>query len=443
MPDPFTLIGFIFILGALIFIHESGHYFMAKALGIRVEVFSLGFGPKLLRFTKGGTEYCISALPVGGYVKMMGENPDESLRGSPEEFQSRGRLERFGVLVMGALLNIVLAVVLMAGLFMHGVPEPLYLVSPPVVGSLDPNGAAIEAGVQLQDELVAINGELVPTWRDMHVLIALNPGRTLNLRIRRQGQVLDIPVTVRTTERDRIGMIGIGPSYRIEIAKVDSGGAADRAGIRPGDTLMAAGGIDLMGQAGYEALVAQLAASAGKPLALRVQRGAETIDLDVVPTERKDDAGVKGDLEATLSLPMGLRKHGPVEAMGESVKHNWESAGVLFLTLKKLVAGQISPRTLSGPIEIYRLTGESLRGGWIAYVNLMALISLQLGIINLLPIPVLDGGHIFILLVEGIIRRDLSMKIKERVLQFGFILLLLIMGGVIYMDLYKYINFGG
>src|SRR5262249_20120909 len=122
IPDPITLLGFIFILGALIFIHESGHYFMAKALGIRVEVFSLGFGPKLLRFQKGGTEYCISALPVGGYVKMLGENPDESQRGSPDEFQSRSKGARLAVLVMGAALNIVLAVVLMSGLYMHGVP---------------------------------------------------------------------------------------------------------------------------------------------------------------------------------------------------------------------------------------------------------------------------------------------------------------------------------
>src|SRR5262245_40421023 len=139
MPDPLTLIAFAFILGAVIFIHESGHYFVAKALGIRVEVFSLGFGPKLLRWARGGTEYCISAIPLGGYVKMLGENPDESLRGTPEEFLSRKKIERFFVLVMGATLNIVLAIVLTAGINMHGVPQPVYISQPPIIGGLDPN----------------------------------------------------------------------------------------------------------------------------------------------------------------------------------------------------------------------------------------------------------------------------------------------------------------
>jgi regulator of sigma E protease len=435
--DPITLVAFIFILGALIFIHESGHYFVAKALGIKVEVFSLGFGPKLLRFQKGGTEYCISLLPVGGYVKMLGENPDESLRGSREEFQSRSKFERFLVLVMGASLNIVLAVVLTAGIYMHGVPEPLYLTNPPVVGGLDPNAAAAAAGLQVKDEIVAIDGQKTPTWRELQLAVALNPHKTLDFAIRRDGETIHIPITVRATEREQIGIIGIGPYNQMVVSAVEAGGAAEKAGIRPGDILAEVDGEPLFGAAGYDIFVSKVSASIGTPVPFVIEREGTRVPLDVIPQEKVEGGQTRGYVGVSLTQPMGTRQYGPLEAVVEGVRHNWQQASVLFLTLKKLVTGQLSPRTLSGPIDIYRLTGESLRGGFIYYISFMALVSLQLGIINLLPIPILDGGHIFILMVEGLIRRDLSMKIKERVMQFGFILLLLIMGSVLYMDVYK------
>lgn len=438
MPDPLTLLGFIFILGALIFIHESGHYMVAKALGIKVEVFSLGFGPKLLSFTRGGTEYCISALPLGGYVKMLGENPDEALQGSKEEFLSRTKFERFLVLVMGATLNIVLAVVLTTGNYMHGVPEPLYLTQPPVVGGLDPSAGAAQAGLQVRDEILEVDHEPVPTWRDLQLQVALNPDKRVDFLIRRDGKEMTVPVSIGATERERIGVIGIGPYSPLSVAKVEEGSAAEEAGIRKGDLLVKLKGQELYGRVGYDRFLEILAGSAGKPIAVNLLRDGQPVELQVTPREVTGDNGqVKGYLGVQISEPMGLRQYGPIDAAVEAVKVNWRQAGVLFLTLEKLVSGQLSPRTLSGPIDIYRLTGESLRGGWVVYLTFMAIVSLQLGIINLLPIPILDGGHIFILFVEGILRRDLSMKIKERVMQFGFILLLLIMGGVLYLDVYK------
>jgi len=437
MPDLLTLAAFAFILGTLIFIHESGHYFVAKSLGIKVEVFSLGFGPKLLRYERGGTEYCISAIPLGGYVKMLGENPDEALRGTREEFLSRSKFERFLVLVMGASLNIVLAVALTAGIYTYGVPEPKFLSEPAVVGALDPNGAAAEAGLEPKDEIVAIGGEKVPTWRDMQLKVALNPGVTLPFEIRRNGRDLTVPVRIHETERERIGRIGIDPYSRLSVGTVEKGSAAEQGGLQPGDLLMRVDGQELLGRADYETFLKIIARSAGKPVEFVVERNGRPVDLTVTPAEVKADNGTKGYVGVSISEPLGMRQYGVFEAIAQSVRSNAQQAGVLFLTLKKLVVGQLSTRTLSGPIDIYRLTGESLRGGWVYYLSFMALVSLQLGIINLLPIPILDGGHIFILLVEGVIRRDLSMKIKERVMQFGFILLLLIMGLVISQDVYK------
>ncbi len=432
MFDPLNLIGFIFVLGVLIFIHESGHYMVAKALGIKVEVFSLGFGPKILKFVRGGTEYCISALPLGGYVKMLGENPDEDLRGSREEFLSRSKFERFLVLVMGATLNIVLAIVLTAGIFMHGVPEPVYLSGPALIGSLDPDMAAARAGLRPEDEIVRIGDAPVATWRDLHLHVALNPDRVVDFEVRRDGGTLTIPVHVGVTEREKIGIIGVGPLTPITVVRVDEGGPAAKAGLQEGDLLMGFEGEPLFGPDGD--LSDRLARiEAGGTISLGIERNGEarTVSLTAESIEGKPGLGMGLGFQTTI------RRYGIVDAVAESVRTSWQQAGVLFVTLKKLVAGQLSPRTLSGPIEIYRLTGESLRSGWLSFVSLMALISLQLGIINLLPIPILDGGHIFILTVEGIMRRDLSLRIKERVMQFGFILLLIIMGGVIYLDVVK------
>jgi len=432
MPDPLNLFGFLFVLGVLIFIHESGHYMVAKALGIRVEVFSLGFGPKLLRFVRGGTEYCISALPLGGYVKMLGENPDEELRGSREEFLSRTKFERFLVLVMGASLNIVLAVVLTAGIYMHGVPEPVYLTGPAVIGSLETGMAASEAGLGVGDEIVSIGGSPIPTWRDLQLQVALNPGQQVDFQIVRDGESITLPVTVGTTDRDKIGVIGVGPLTPVVLVRVDPDGPAANAGLIAGDILTRFAGEELYGPA--QDLSSRLRAIApGDRVAIEVERDGNPVSVLLAAGEREGGP----DLGMGLGYQTYVRRYGLIDAAVESARSSWQQAGVLFLTLRKLVAGQLSPRTLSGPIEIYRLTGESLRSGWLPFIGLMSLISLQLGIINLLPIPILDGGHIFILFVEGIIGRDLSMRIKERVMQFGFILLLLIMGGVIYLDVMK------
>lgn len=437
MPDPTTLIAAMFILGVLIFIHESGHYAVAKALGIRVEVFSLGFGPKLLKFRRGDTEYCLSAIPLGGYVKMLGENPDEPLSGKNEEFLSRSKFERFLVLVMGASLNIVLAIALTAAVNMHGAPEPLFLGEAPVVGGLAKDGAGAEAGLRVNDEILEVDGKEVPTWRDLQIQIALNPHKTVQMKLRRDGSEMTLPVRVRATAREQIGIIGIGPKSELVISQVEQGGAAEKAGVRPNDHLVAVDGIEIHGQAGYEVFVERLSAAIGEPVRFTLRRDGATIDLPVVPMARETDGRRRGYVGVGFTEPMGIRKYGPIEAVVASVDQNWRQAGLLFVTLKKLVTLELSPRTLSGPIDIYRLTGESLKEGWVYYVSFMSLVSLQLGIINLLPIPILDGGHIFILLIEGLIRRDLSMRLKERVMQFGFILLLLIMGGVLSLDVYK------
>ncbi len=431
MPDPSSILGFVWIVlagcvlvGILVFIHESGHYAVAKLLGIKIEVFSLGFGPKLLRINKGGTEYCISGIPLGGYVKMLGENPDEKLQGGREEFLSRSKFERFLVLVTGATLNIILAIAITAGVFMHGVPAAQFLCEPPTMGGLDPNAAAAAAGLQVGDEILKVGDRPVSTWRELQLQVALVPNKTIDFEIRRDGRVLTIPIAVGATKKEGYGFIGIGASTLLSIEEVASGSPADRAGVRAGDLIEATE---------WDRMARVFSESPAGPVGFRVKRGEQHLDLEF-PALTADDLLEPG---IAAAYPTRIRRHGPLEALRESLKQNWSQTGALFVVLKKLVSRQISPRTISGPIEIFRMAGQSLTVGWTSYLTLMAFISLQLGVINLLPIPILDGGHIFILLVESLMRRDLSMKIKERVMQFGFILLLLLMGGVIYLDVYK------
>lgn len=440
MPDPSTVTSFAFILvggplllGILVFIHEAGHYFVAKALGIRVEVFSLGFGPRITGFVRGATEYRLSAIPLGGYVKMLGENPEEGLKGGREEFLSRSKFERFLVLVMGATLNIVLAIVLGAGIYMYGVQAPIYVTMPAVIGWIAPDAAAAEAGLAMRDEILSIDGKDVHSWREMHIQVALNPNKTVDFKVRREGEVRVVPVTVRATAADAIGMIGILPLSHYAVSRVTPEGAAAAAGMRAGDEIVSVNGQELFLDGEGKAFIDLVASSAGKALAFRVKRDAETIDFTVVPAEMDG----KGEIGINLGVPEGLVQFPPMAAVSRSLHDNWEQAGLLMISLKKLVTREMSPKTLSGPISIFRMAGASLQNGLTNFLSIMGWMSLQLGIINLLPIPLLDGGHIFIILIEGLIRRDLSMKIKERVMQFGFILLLLIMGGVISMDVYK------
>jgi regulator of sigma E protease len=442
LGDTFTVLqyalGFVLILGALIFIHEFGHFVVAKLFGIRVETFSLGFGPRVLGFQRGATRYQVAAIPLGGYVKMLGENPDEELRGGPEEFLSRSKPVRFAVLVMGAGMNLLLAVGIFWGMFLVGVQEYAYLDEPAVVGSVQPGSPAAEAGLQPGDEILAVGDHPAPSWQEFSTHVQIQPDTATTLRVRRAGEErtlsihIGIPPVEDPRERYGMGYVGVRPYVPRFAAQIEPGSPAERGGLRDGDELWSVAGARAWE---FSTFREAEEAGIGLPLPITVMREGREIALALVPA----DVDGKGGIGAAWLGKVTLKRYPPLGALKASLETNWESAGLLFRTLRnlKIFGGSIGVRAMSGPVDIARFSGEALRAGWRSFVALMAMISLQLGILNLLPIPVLDGGHIFVLLLEGVLRRDFSMQVKERLIQVGFLFLITLMGVVISIDLIK------
>jgi len=423
-----TLLAFLFVLGVLVFVHELGHFMAARRLGVRVLTFSLGFGPKLLRIRRGDTEYCVSAIPLGGYVKMAGENPDDPRTGRPDEFLSRSKWERFQILIMGPVMNIVLAVVVMAVVLAQGAEVPIYQDQPPVVGAVTPGSPAEQAGIQRGDRIMSVAGDQVETWDDLFLAVGTRASRDVALTLLRDGRTQTVTVRPVPETRFEIGNIGVLPDINPIVASVIAGEPAERAGLKAGDVVLAVNGERMVTRA---QLIEAISRNGGREIELTIQRDGQQQRIAATPEQRGD----RGMLGLYVTEPTRSFTPGPLEAVQLSIERNIEFSGLIFRTLGGLVVGETSPRQLMGPVAIAQLSGESAQAGWIALFTLMASISLNLGLLNLLPIPVLDGGHILIMAVEGIARRDFSMAIKEKMLLAGFVLLMMLMVTVIYNDL--------
>jgi regulator of sigma E protease len=427
-----NLLAFLFVLGVLIFVHEFGHYAVAKLFGIRVEVFSLGFGPRLFGVRRGDTDYRISALPVGGYVKLAGESDEEGApaEAARDEFRARPRHQRLLVLVMGATLNILLAVAIWWVLFQTGMEEPAFYQEAALVGGVEPDSPAARAGLLEGDLIVSIDGAEIRSWKQLHTEVTLSPGKRRSLEVERAGgrQVLDIQLGSRT--RYQLGYAGIVPPFGVVVREVTPDLPAAAAGLQPGDEIVEVDGERIYTSAQVSERVRQ---RAGGQVRLGLERDGVRLEREVPVSE----TGEGGRIGVALGVPTRVQTYPPGEALRESLRTSWESSGLMFRTLRKLFTGELSPRTMSGPIDIYKFAGNAWEQGRTPFFALMAAISLQLGIINLFPIPVLDGGHILVLLIEGTLRRDLSLKLKERVMQVGLVFLVVVMGIVIYFDVVK------
>jgi regulator of sigma E protease len=452
-PWILQILAFVVVLGITVLVHEFGHFAMAKLLKIRVLVFSLGFGPKLAGFTRGGTEYRLSPIPVGGYVKMAGEAFDEERKGSPDEFQSHPKSHRFLVAVSGPFMNILLAVFIMTSIFFfEGITVPRYTKEPAIVGPVAANSIAKKSGLQTGDRIISVQGSSVQTWKDLELAFLTASKGTLNLGIIRNNQTmqiyLDLPKTGEPVEPPSLGFKN--PLPKTIVYAVDKDSPAQKAGLKPGDEILSVAGNNRVGQ-GYDQILNIISESKGISLSFQVRRPdtelpkdklwdasayrkTTTIYLTISPIEEKGHV-IIGFLPY---YPTDFERFGIAGAAVKSVQYNYEQSSLIFKVIGRMIKGSISPRNIAGPIGIAQIAGSVARTLDVrAFLALLALISLNLGIFNLLPIPILDGGVIALLFIEGVIGREISLNLKEKILQVGFVFLILLMGFVFFNDLSK------
>ena len=425
--------------GLLVFVHEFGHYVVAKWCGVTVEVFSFGFGRRLWGFERKGTDYRISLVPLGGYVKMLGETHEDEVTGDPGEFSSKPKWQRFAILVAGATMNIVLAVLCYAVVFTKGDKRYLHMDAPVVVGGVHDGMPAQKAGVLPGDRIVEVDGKAVETWQDFLLLELLKPDKPVVLSILRDGRPQKITVQAtslkETITNSKVGSIGVEPRGEVLAGSVTSGTPAERADLRTGDRIVSLDGDPIWDLA---SLVRTIRSSEGKPILFVLERGGEVLEKEITPVmgPRGFQTGFYPD------YPYEVVSYTLWQAFPRAIEEATEQVFFTYFTLKSLLTREVPLQQVSGPIGIFQFTGKAAETGWDSYVRVIGLISLQLGIINLLPIPVLDGGHIFILLIEGIMRRDLSITLKERVTNVGLFFLMSLMVVVIFNDISKNVEGG-
>jgi regulator of sigma E protease len=423
-----TLLSFLFVLGVLIFVHELGHFLVARRHGVRVLTFSLGFGPKILKVTRGQTEYCVSVIPLGGYVKMAGESPEDQRSGQPDEFLSKTKWQRFQILFAGPAMNILLAIVVLAFVLAQGAQVKAYLDEPPVIAAVLPGSPAERAGLLPGDRVLTVAGRDITTWEQLDIAIGTKPDRDVSLTLVRNGRTITTTVRPVAQGRFEIGNIGALPKVHPVVSSTIAGDRAEQAGLKAGDIVLSVNGEPM---ATRQQLIDSISKNGGKPVKITVRRGEQELTLTGTPEQR----GSRGMMGFYIGEQTKYFKPGPLEAIKLSVERNIENSGLIFRTLGGLFTGETSVRALQGPVGIAQLSGESAEEGFLSLLGLMAMLSINLGIINLMPVPVLDGGHILIMALEGIARRDFSMQVKEKMLLAGFVVLMMLMVTVIYNDL--------
>ncbi len=415
-----------FVLGVLVFVHEFGHYAVAKLFRVRVEVFSLGFGKRLWGFRRGDTDYRISILPLGGYVKMSGENPMEDHTGDPGEFTSHPRWQRFLIAIAGPAMNIMLAVALLTGLNMLRHGYDAYSKAPVDVVWVTPNTPAAKAGIQRGDRIIKVQNLQNPTWRQFQETLLIP--EPLALTILRGEQTLNMTVVPEPTGPEHSGDIGL---VHPEVVGDLKPGPASEAGVKEGDILVSVNDAQFKN---VEELLKVLQVSKDKPIQLAVLRDGKEKKLPVTPRLLPGFSDNKYRLNLATTKVEQLPFQAALSAAYVDCKEN---STLIFKLLGKLVQHPAMIQQVSGPLGIAQVSGQAARISFLTLLFVMALISLNLAVLNLLPIPILDGGLMLMLLIESVMRRDIKLEIKERVYQAAFVFLILFFAVVIVNDVVK------
>jgi len=423
----------LIMIGIMILIHELGHYWAARFFDVKVDTFSFGFGPRLFGFKKGETDFRFSAILLGGYVKMVGEQPGDEHAGDPRSFLNKPRWQRLIILFAGPAMNMILAVAVLTGLFMVRFPKIPSSPSPEI-GYIVPDSAAAKAGLHEGDRIVQIGDTANPTWEDIYLKEVASADHPQSVWIVRNGERKQVTVTPVLDPKTGAGFAGWGEQSDIEIASSVAGSPAAKAGLEPGDIIVSVDGQLIHSTPKVHDIINS---NGGKPVDVVFSRHGNRMTAHLTPAMSENGGakewliGVKLQQKVVfVSLPFP-------QALTESVHQNIKTAGFIYQFLRGVAERRMSPKSVAGPIGIVQMSGEDAREGPMAYLGLMAGLSLNLAIVNLLPIPLLDGAAIFMLLVEMFMRRDLSLRVKEAAFRLGFVFLMAIVAFVLYNDISK------
>jgi regulator of sigma E protease len=437
------LLGVALVLGLMILIHEWGHFIVARLFGVRVDVFSIGFGPRLFGVKHGATDYRVSALPLGGYVRMAGQDlsevdsSEQAPTGAPDELMSKPRWQRALISFAGPAVNLIFPVVLLTSLFVAvGVPYPVYFDKPVEVVALPSGAGSFESSLQVGDKVLSIGGISNPTWEQAQKAIKQTlPGKTLKLEVENSGKRRSVEITGKEgAQADHV--LGFAP-IRAVLDEIGPGTPAQRAGLRENDAIV---GVDTQKIEYWGQFVDFVRGSSGRTLKLEVARKGEVLHLEVTPQLGATESGENiYQIGVAVQEASAYRRVPFTQGLHDAWLTTTERVGETIGVVGKLFSGRVSVRQLQGAVGISRAAGDAVRRGPLAVILLMVLISVNLGILNLLPIPILDGGNILLLAIEGVLRRDLSLAFKERFVQVGLVFLLVLFAVVMYNDVVRLI----
>lgn len=422
------------MIGVMILIHELGHFWAARFFDVKVDTFSFGFGPRLFGFRKGETDFRFSAILLGGYVKMVGEQAGDEHANDPRSFLNKPRWQRLIILFAGPAMNIILAVVVLTGLFMVRF-ERIPIAPSPAIGYIVPDSAAAKAGLHEGDRIVQIGDAANPTWEDIYAKEVASAGHPLSVWIVRNGERKLVYVTPVLDAKTGAGIAGWGAQTDIEIAdapRPDS--PAAKAGLQPGDLVVSVDGEPVHSTPKVHDIINR---KGGQPVDLVFARNGKLITAHITPMSSEDNGSKEWLIGVKLKAKVEIVSLPFPQALRESVRQNLKSATFIYGFLRGVAERRMSPKSVAGPIGIVQMSGQEAREGAIPYLGLMAGLSLNLAIVNLLPIPLLDGAAIFMLLLEMFMRRDLSLKFKEAAFRLGFVFLMAIVAFVLYNDISK------
>ena len=433
---------FLILIGVMILIHELGHFWAARFFDVRVDTFSFGFGPRLFGFRRGETDYRVSAVFfLGGFVKMAGELPGDESANDPRGFLAKPRWQRLIIVLAGPLMNMVLAVGLLTGLYMVKYQKVVDADNGAVIGAVAPNTPAARAGLQDGDRIVKLGNQRNPTWDDIILKEVESASRPMQLTVARDGKEFDATVTPVLDDRSGVGSAGWSEKGEVQLGPVSSGMPAQKVGLQPGDLILSAAGHPIHATVRFHEVIR---ASGGKPVDIGFARNGKPMQVTVQPVWSSADGQPRWMIGAIVEPKLNIvtTRLSLPDALRQSVDENVRSAGLIFRFLEGIVERRISAKSLTGPVGIAQMSGQAARQGPSAFIMLMSMVSLNLAVINLMPLPILDGGGVVMLMIEMVMRRDMSMSVKEAVFKVGFVFIMMLVAFVLYNDITKILPAG-